>query len=275
VAKNLSDKPIAAADLSEFVRDHDDFSFELEVLSVTQGLGFPATHAGSYEDPVTGKPRQFDIRAKIDSGDGALRLRLAIECKRLAANFPLLVSRVPRPADDSYHSLISGASVHRSIKGSCAFVEFSADTFYPKKELVGKSMRQVGRDTKGEITSSDAEVFDKWMQAIASAGEIIETEVAWHRPRRAPPTCWSFILPILVVPDKTLWVADYSANGQKVEAPREVSDTTFYVGRWFDFPNEEVEYCVTHMQIVTQAGYIELLRNLQPNGQAWKSIFNG
>jgi hypothetical protein len=57
------DKPDTAADLKEYLASADDFAFEREIYSVAKGLGFQVQHAGLYTDPVTGKPRQFDVRA--------------------------------------------------------------------------------------------------------------------------------------------------------------------------------------------------------------------
>ena len=78
---------ITAADIGEYLESTDDFAFEREVYSVAKGLGFQAQHAALYADPVTGKPRQFDVRAAISLGQN--EVALAIECKSLTEDFPL------------------------------------------------------------------------------------------------------------------------------------------------------------------------------------------
>src|SRR5580700_9207711 len=91
---------ITAADISDYLASADDFAFEREVYSVAKGLGFHTQHAALYIDPVTGKPRQFDVRASIAPGQN--KVALAIECKSLTMDFPLLVSCVPRETNESF-----------------------------------------------------------------------------------------------------------------------------------------------------------------------------
>ena len=64
-----SDEPsidkISADDIGEYLASTDDFAFEREVYNIAKGLRFSAQHAALYVDPITGKPRQFDVRATI------------------------------------------------------------------------------------------------------------------------------------------------------------------------------------------------------------------
>src|SRR5437867_2805954 len=105
MAKQLVAQPIEVADLSEYLKTDDDFAFELEILrSCLKGGGFNVEHGGAYRDPVTGKDRQFDIRLSISKERCVVRL--AIECKNLKSNFPLMVSRVPRRAQENFHDVM-------------------------------------------------------------------------------------------------------------------------------------------------------------------------
>jgi hypothetical protein len=82
--------PITQADLIEFLNDQSDFSFEIKVLQALIESGFSCEHGGTYNDANINIPRQFDIRAtKIF---GKYFIRLAVECKNLRENFPLLIS---------------------------------------------------------------------------------------------------------------------------------------------------------------------------------------
>ncbi|HVN14346.1 MAG TPA: hypothetical protein VMT73_01300, partial [Anaerolineales bacterium] len=83
----LSDNPITESDIEEYLNGYSDFSFEIQVLNKFLGLGFTCEHGGVYDDPVTHKSREFDIRALYNKG--AIRLRLSVECKNLHDNFPL------------------------------------------------------------------------------------------------------------------------------------------------------------------------------------------
>ena len=62
MSKLLPD-PITQSDLEEYLSDYADFSFELRVLKVLTDLKLQCQHGGTYEDPVTGKSREFDIKS--------------------------------------------------------------------------------------------------------------------------------------------------------------------------------------------------------------------
>ena len=90
----LKNEPIVKSDMLEYLTSYSDFSFELTVLKMLRELELECEHGGHYEDPVTNKSREFDIRAikTIEQ----YRVRLAIECKNIRENFPILISCVPR-----------------------------------------------------------------------------------------------------------------------------------------------------------------------------------
>lgn len=77
-------------------------------LPLTLERGIPATHGGTYTDPITGKPSQFDIRAEMLCHKQC-GFSFSIECKGLAEDCPLVVSRVPRPAEDSFHEVVKSS----------------------------------------------------------------------------------------------------------------------------------------------------------------------
>ena len=83
----LKTSPIQKDDFIKFLNSHSDFSFELSVLKMMRQNGIECEHGGLYEDPVTGKSREFDIRAVHTIAD--YRVRLAIECKNIRENFPV------------------------------------------------------------------------------------------------------------------------------------------------------------------------------------------
>src|SRR5438132_1668631 len=97
-------EPITRNDLVEFLCGFSDFSFEVKVLNTLAGIGFTCEHGGSYDDPVMKKPRQFDIRATWNIG--RLFLRLAVECKNLRCNFPLLITCLPRRDEESFYEIV-------------------------------------------------------------------------------------------------------------------------------------------------------------------------
>lgn len=229
---------ITAEDLLGYITSKDDFAFEREVFHKAVGLGLSAKHAGLYEDPVTNKPRQFDIRASKTVRDQAISL--AIECKGLDVTFPLLVSCVPRTRDETFHDVLYTSDV-AGAGGSYARVKRFEGAPYQEGERVGKAMRQIRRDTKGDLNGGD-EVFDKWMQALASSAELITDAERQLRYPTGKTSKQVAVLPILVVSDNTLWVADYASNGRLQSAPCTASDVTFYLGREYEIPRHGLKY---------------------------------
>src|SRR4051812_45222497 len=82
------DKEITAEDLGEYLNTQDDFDLELWVYRNAKERGLVASHGGTYDDPITQKPRQYDVRA--ESSVDHHGIALAIECKSLTTSYPLL-----------------------------------------------------------------------------------------------------------------------------------------------------------------------------------------
>lgn len=74
----LQESQIGAADMLEYLSGYSDFSFELQTLRLVRGHGLDCEHGGLYEDPITKKMREFDIRAFARAG--VYSVRIAIEC---------------------------------------------------------------------------------------------------------------------------------------------------------------------------------------------------
>ena len=89
------------------VEKEDDFGFELRVGNVIESIrAFQMEHGGTYTDSVTDKPRQFDYRCVLEKEEGRQRLCLAVECKNLCVQNPLVVSGIGRREDDAFHDFI-------------------------------------------------------------------------------------------------------------------------------------------------------------------------
>jgi hypothetical protein len=110
--------------------------------------GITTSHGGSYFDSITGKNRQYDVRAYAYIPDHC-GIFFAIEYKSLSTTFPLIESRVPRPADDAYHELIrtwgrkeTGEEFQDSIRSNERMPPYRVD------EPVGKKTVQIGREER-------------------------------------------------------------------------------------------------------------------------------
>lgn len=260
----LSPDPIVQTDIKKYLNNYSDFSFELQVLKKFSDLGFECSHGGTYEDPVTNKSREYDIRALLQKK--FLRIHLSVECKNLRENFPLVVHCLERKENESYNELIFTFKPKPptqqlgpiSVPLPSAFIEFSRSikvqqfSLYPKKQFVAKSADQVGkRNDNGEITSTDGEVFDKISQAINSAIDLISE--AHYLDTDVFPAYLTFVCPVLVIPDSTLWQAKYSDTGEQIGDPNQINHISYYIGKGWTVGDKlhSLHYTLSHLEIVT------------------------
>jgi hypothetical protein len=210
VAKRKKLKEIGAADMLEYLSGYSDFSFELQTLGLVRAHGLDCEHGGLYKDPITKKMREFDIRAT--AREGRYSVRLAIECKNIRENFPLLVSCVPRHDSESFHdvALVSdehgvlgthtdSVPLHEQLVAAERAIQVPAltsrakvlpitgkNSYYKPNAPVGKSLAQIGRSTDGEIFSTDCEVFEKWGQCLSSADDLVSSSYWEELDQRYP-----------------------------------------------------------------------------------------
>jgi hypothetical protein len=255
--------PVTQADLIEFLDTESDFAFELRTVECLSSLGFRCSHGGSYEDPVTHKTRQFDIRAL--KGNNTLRLSWAVECKNLSTSYPLLVMCVPRTQEESFVDVLKSfrprPEEYNPFPPHCESVRIHKPRFtYTAGDPVGKSMARVGRATDKErsLTSSDADIFEKWSQALASADDLADDATEFGTKTKSK--VHTFILPILVVPDNTLWSVIYKSDGSRMSDPAPTDRCSVYVGQDYRVGEQmrSVYFVISHVEVVTLTGLKDL-----------------
>ena len=234
---------IVASDLAQFVRERSDFAFEMQVLAILRGAGFTCSHAGTYRDPVTDKIRQYDIRAVRE--EGRMRLALAVECKNLQENSPLLLSAVPRAVAESFHHVLH--SPRDSIRTITR--EMTAqESFYRPGEMVGKRTDQVGKDTAGRLLSDDQTTFDKISQAVNSCQDFVRAFGTVTSP------LLTAIVAVLVIPSNRLWQVEYDVDGVLKSGPAPVCRGTLYLDHTWSvgsIGHGVVNYRISHLECVT------------------------
>ena len=242
--------------ITQHLETRDDFDLELFAYRTLREHGWSARLGGMYTDPVQAKLRQFDIRARKEIYKRC-DVRLAVECKSLTPEFPLVVSRVPRPAAESYHDIIK--SWRRKEFNDTAFsVEQSDPTWlslYGFSQPVGKSLTQVGK--KG-----DSETYNKWAQALASAAELVAAACKESAPDGSPT--YTFVMPVLVVSDSTLWVVDYSTEDGTRGPPTEANEAHYFADREHvvqGLYDANAIYHMRHLHIYTRTGFTRMLQN--------------
>jgi len=265
----LKTDPIGQSDLIEFLNNHSDFSFEIQVLNALSGVGFNCEHGGTYDDPATGKPRQFDIRATKQFGKRFLRL--AVECKNLRPNFPLIISCLPRREEESFHYISLSVNPETNpleqpewpfamLPQSKSVRVTSQHGIYKPGEPVGKSCDQVGRDPNGSITSSDSDIYDKWAQALSSAHDLTYLACSDGKERTGD-VALSLVFAVLVVPNGHLWITEYDSDGKRITDPKTTDHCSYFVNRSYFHQSSFAgdEFNLSHLEFVTLAGLLDFV----------------
>jgi hypothetical protein len=256
--------PITAKDIATFPDTQDDFDLELFVHRSLTASGFQSEHAGTYSDPVTGRPRQFDVRARRFFPRTRWQILLAVQCEKLSTDFPLWVSRVPRPIQESYHEVIR--SWERRETGE-DFVEplrwERGPELYPENGLVGKKIAQV-RDAAAAEGIGDDGSYGEWSEALMSAADLVREGILAHR-RHAVSEYFTLVLPVLVVSDDSLWVVDYTESGRRARSALPVEEAEVYVGREYELLAGR-RYQVSHLHLFTRSGFASFLSTLSAPG---------
>ncbi len=266
--------PITENDLEKFISSQADFSFEMQVLKLLTDLGFQCDHGGTYDDPATGKPREFDIRAIIKRERKCI-LRLAVECKNVRENFPLLVSCLPRRKFESFFEVMVSVDPDEKpfpneqdlmvgFRNRSQSVQLTGiNSLYRKDGLVGKSCEQVGRSlSDSKLISTDSGIFDKWSQAISSAHDLVIGSC--DDGKSIGMTAFSVVIPILVIPNERLWVVSFNEEGVLQGSPGLTDRCSYYVNREYFCKRGMThdEYCVSHLEMVTLNGLAALAKKL-------------
>jgi hypothetical protein len=161
-------------------------------------------------------------------------LRLAVECKNIRENYPLLVSCLPRQEEEAFHDIIVSVDPEKvqleeppRIHSRAMLAESKAirlkggHTLYKVGQPVGKTCDQVGRGTNGEIVSGDSDVYAKWSQALGSADDLTYRATR-DGMERTGDMALSLVFPLMVVPNGRLWVTQFDETGARTSPPTQV-----------------------------------------------------
>jgi hypothetical protein len=272
---------INKADLIAYLQDNSDFSFEVQTLNALVGLGFTCEHGGTYKDPATKIPREYDIRATRQMEQRFLHL--AVECKNLRSNFPLLISCLPRRQEEAFHNisisdnrelmpgdtpyLLSKISYSKSLRRE------NINSLYPAGQPVGKSCDQVGRLQNGsDITSSDSDIYPKWAQALSSAHDLIYSTL--DKGTQIAKQAKSLVIPLVVVPNNRLWRVQFDVNGQRISDPEPVEQCSYFVNHEYTYQltSHTQKFVISHLHFTTSDGLSQFANYLCSDDA--KKIYN-
>jgi hypothetical protein len=280
--------PISASDIQVIAAKEDDFGHELRVgAAVRSILGFEVQHSGTYTDDVTGKPRQFDYRcwlsrpAPMSLDRHTANLFLAVECKNLNPDFPLVICGTERRGEEAYHELIVnyGDGVVSQQLGTGPFsLTRRADakrSFYPPGDFVGKTLLRLKPEKPNStvgVVAPDSDVYERWAQALASGLGLAK---AACDVRQGCQVIWSAILPVVVVSNNSLWRMGYDDDGKIASPPERVEQCDFYVARRI-WAGDQNMFTFSHIHFFTLTGFQKFLTLMADANKPleWERLFN-
>lgn len=267
---------ISPSEIQTVVLSEDDFGHEMRVGGILSNVKYPTPphaqarvlrphHGGTYKDQVTGKTRQFDYRCQITKRyDDLHNIFLAVECKNLNPDLPLVVCGRSRTDDESYHVFIArgedNKSQLRKVEGP--------SSLYKPRDFVGKSLLRLKKKDNKLCTDGDSEIYDKWSQALASSQDLASGAV-YNKPL---PKSLAFIMPVIVVPNNSLWTVSYNDDGALQGAPQQVEQCEFYVDQKLPIG---LPFVLTHIHFVTLKGLSQLLSDFaNADSYKWDKAFS-
>ncbi|MBK8395658.1 MAG: hypothetical protein IPL26_10495 [Leptospiraceae bacterium] len=85
----------------------------------------------------------------------------------------------------------------------------------------------------------------------------------------------SIILPVLIIPNSTLWVMDYNLNGEAIGDISEVDSCDFYFGNKISIKDLfSFDYTFSHLTIFTETGFEHFINNLSKDDRLFDNIFH-
>jgi hypothetical protein len=136
----------------------------------------------------------------------------------------------------------------------------------------------MGGDAKGRkfTADSDSDIYDRWAQALSSAYDLFR-EAIRGVGGRGDRNEMTLVIPIVVVPNGTLWAICYDENGEIKGKPTETDECQVYVGHcyvWLNKAGDVRRYTVSHFHLNTLSGLESLLTRIACNGATgWSEWF--
>jgi hypothetical protein len=211
-------------DIQEFYQQTSDLYFELQIKKLLESNHAYVEHSGHYIDPFEGKVREFDLVARIGSGDLHLlqdnfsikQIILCVEAKNVHELSPVVVGCVRRPRyfPIYLHSKTYNKQTGERSTGEHSFhlensVSLAKQCGEDMMELLGveiiqgTKLNKNGQEQEQYRKVRDAEIFTKWAQSVNNA-------IVQHRNFLTiddEGTSYFYSVPVLVVPDGRLFKA--------------------------------------------------------------------
>jgi len=269
----------------------DDFGHEMRVRKVLESVpGAEVTHGWTYRDPQEGKPRQFDLRFTLRHEKYGRCIQLAVECKNLSPDAPLIVSGTDRVASESFHDYIKSETRIGLAFGQTAFTPSNsiqrcegASSVYKPGAFVGKSLLRLKPDAKESnlvrAAAQESEIYGRWSQSLASADELCKRAPNFGFGQSKVAAVTTVTLPFVVVPDGTLWKCHYESTGKIRGAPIPADEVFFFINHLVEvrlLPMEQGRVALSHVHFVTLKGLRLFIQGLMSSVPGrWEEWFYG
>lgn len=271
MARNQNSKkeylPVEKADIEKYLAEtSDDFLFEMKILKILQSAKFQCQHSGYYSDPETSKMREFDIRASLKHT--CLELNFAVECKNFSDPLLLIYRTFQQKNKENRIGICgSAAAKHQMERKDCDDNFLAQSSYYvvgfenfPKNiedDFVGRSsalIKKYKNDKGEEKLECVDDAFERLSQAISSVTEWVQ-RCQWAIEAHV-------YLPILVVPDQKLWVADFDDKGETRNLSA-VDSCYYYIGKNIQglYRESQFTYQMPYLRIFTESGLMKFISN--------------
>jgi|ERR1017187_8200262 hypothetical protein len=110
---------------------------------------------------------------------------------------------------------------------------------------------------------------------LSSANDLISESAYLYEKHK---TGWFFAatLPILIVPDDTLWTANFSEDGVQIGVPKQTGEAIIYIGKDY-WHTGSVSYTISYLHIYTLKAFKKFIRSFpdedNPNSDIWDEFF--
>jgi hypothetical protein len=207
-----------------------------------------------------------------------------VECKNLSVEAPLVMSGTWRRREEAFHDLIESRTGHFKTE-SLVFDGLTSTTrrsegeesFYAPKKFVGKSLLRLKQSKNVLVAVADADIYDRWSQALASAIDLTRKACDLSKEFQLPHV-FSAVLPVVIVANDALWAVIYDDNGDVLDQPNPVNSCELYVGRSMRLNDEPKafghQFTFSHVHFFTLSGFDSFLDRMVTNEKAWEKLFN-
>jgi hypothetical protein len=194
-------------------------------------------------------------------------------------NSPVVISGRKRTVSEAFHDLVESRKGGRfRMNEKEIFLDVPAartvrrvtgnDSVYFPEAFVGKTLLQLKKKEGKLSRTRDTELYEKWSQALASAVDLVNT-AGRDAAASTEQHVFTFVLPVVVLPDEALWKIEYDINGKITGGPEPATEIEFFVAHKASPPVElgdsNIPYVFSHLHFVTLTGFSTFLLRIMRN----------